>query len=189
MKTALSALSVCTCLLLFSAAPTFAQDSSKEERKAEKQADRPPGVETERRSFDPEAMKARMLENARTQLEVESDEEWALISERLVKVSELRRAQMSSQFSGASMFSGRGGDRGGDRGSSRGGRSSSNPDVSALADAIKNKAPAAEIKARLDVLRENRKKADAQLAQAQEDLRAVLTVRQEAMLVAAGLLP
>ena len=49
--------------------------------------------------------------------------------------------------------------------------------------------PDGEIKARLDRLREVRKENEAKLAKAQEDLRAVLTVRQEAIAVMYGLLP
>ena len=47
----------------------------------------------------------------------------------------------------------------------------------------------AEIKARLDRYREVRKENEARLAKAQDDLRAVLTVKQEAMAVMMGLLP
>ena len=46
----------------------------------------------------------------------------------------------------------------------------------------------AEIKARLDRLREVRKQNETKLTKAQEELRAVLSVRQEAVAVAAGLL-
>jgi hypothetical protein len=49
--------------------------------------------------------------------------------------------------------------------------------------------PDAEIKLRLDRVRETRKANEAKLSKAQEDLRAVLSVRQEAVAVVFGLLP
>ena len=64
-----------------------------------------------------------------------------------------------------------------------------NPELDALQTAITDKAPDAEIKARLERLREVRKENEAKLTKAQEDLRAVLSVRQEATAVLAGLLP
>ena len=64
-----------------------------------------------------------------------------------------------------------------------------NPELDALQTAINDKAPDAEIKARLERLREVRKENEVKLTKAQEDLRAVLSVRQEAGAVLAGLLP
>lgn len=54
---------------------------------------------------------------------------------------------------------------------------------------MKDKLPDAEIKSRLDRAHEVQQQKEAQLARAQADLRAVLTVRQEAVAVLAGLLP
>ena len=62
-------------------------------------------------------------------------------------------------------------------------------EMTALASALRDKLPDAEIKSRLERLRDQRKDSEAKLARAQEDLRAVLTMRQEAMAVMAGLLP
>jgi hypothetical protein len=131
-----------------------------------------------------------MLNALRERLEITDDEEWKVISERIAKVGELRR---SSQGGMVSMMGSRGGppgggDRGGDggRGSRPGGGS---PEMSQLAFAIRDKLPDAEIKNRLERLREVRKESEAKLAKAQEDLRAVLTVRQEAVAVMFGLLP
>jgi hypothetical protein len=70
-----------------------------------------------------------------------------------------------------------------------GGGRAANPELDALRTAVTDNMPDAEIKARLDRLREVRKQNEAKLAKAQEDLRAVLTVRQEAMAVMTGLLP
>jgi Spy/CpxP family protein refolding chaperone len=63
------------------------------------------------------------------------------------------------------------------------------PELDALRSAATDNLPDAEIKARLARVRDVRKQNDEKLAKAQEDLRAVLTVRQEAVAVASGLLP
>jgi hypothetical protein len=61
--------------------------------------------------------------------------------------------------------------------------------MTALGEAIRDKLPDAEIKSRLDRVREVRKASEAKLAKAQDELRAVLSVRQEAVAVMFGLLP
>lgn len=134
-----------------------------------------------RGNFDPSAM----MERLREQFGVTDDAEWALISERLTKVSELRRGAMGGGVLGRGGPPG-GGAAGGQR-PTRG--TTGSPESDALRAAITDKMPDAEIKSRLDRLREVRKQNDAKLAKAQEDLRAVLTVRQEAVAVMFGLLP
>jgi hypothetical protein len=135
-------------------------------------------------------MQARMLSSIRERLEVPDDEEWKLISTRVMKVSELRRAS-----GGGMAFGGRGGPPpggaggGGDRTSSRGTRGGGPPEMELLSSALRDKLPDAEIKMRLDRLREARKANEANLAKAQDELRAVLSVRQEAVAVMFGLLP
>jgi hypothetical protein len=57
-----------------------------------------------------------------------------------------------------------------------------------LRTAIEAKAPGTEIKARLADLKTARKQKAAELAQAQDDLLQVLSVRQEAIAVTMGLL-
>ena len=90
---------------------------------------------------------------------------------------------------------GRGGPPGGGPGGPGGGGNrptrgpSGNPEQDALRAAITDKLPDAEIKSRLDRLREVRKQNEAKLTRAQEELRAVLSVRQEAVAVMFGLLP
>ena len=75
--------------------------------------------------------------------------------------------------------------------SSRGGRGSpsGNPEQDSLRAAIMDKLPDAEVKSRLERLREVRKQNEAKVSKAQEELRAVLSVRQEAVAVMFGLLP
>jgi hypothetical protein len=156
-----------------------------------------------RGNFDPQEMQQRMLGSLRERLEVTDDAEWKLISERVMKVSELRRSTGGGM--GGMMWGGRGGpggpggpgggDRssgggGGDRGPGRGGpRPGGNQEMDLLSSALRDKLPDAEVKARLDRFRESRKANEARLAKAQEDLRAVLSVRQEAIAVVFGLLP
>jgi hypothetical protein len=132
-----------------------------------------------RGNFDPEEMRARISQRLREQLEVTDDAEWQLIMERITKVTELRRGVAG----GGLMFA-----RGGNGGDRQGG-GAGNAEQSALQQAVKDKLPDAEIKARMVRLRESRKQNEAKLAQAQEELRAVLSVRQEAIAVLYGMLP
>jgi hypothetical protein len=127
-----------------------------------------------RRDFDPAAMQARLLGALRTQLVVPDDAEWTIISERVMKVFELRRNSMGG-FGG---FGGRGGRYG----------APADPAQEALKQAVTDNLPDAEIKARLAKFRDARKQTEAELDKAREDLRAVLSVRQEAVAVMAGLL-
>ena len=77
---------------------------------------------------------------------------------------------------------------GGGRGGGGGERGNPGPEAEALQKAIEAKAPADELKSKLAKLREARKVKEANLEKAQEDLRKVLSVRQEAAAVLAGLL-
>ena len=147
------------------------------------------GDDAGRRGFNPEDAQARMMSSLRERLEVPDDEEWKIISERLAKVAELRRTT-GGGLGGFPGLAGRGQPAGGD--SKAGGRTSrapSNPELAALQSAIRDKLPEAEIKSRLDRVREARKQNEAKLSKAQEDLRAVLSIRQEAVAVVFGLLP
>jgi hypothetical protein len=145
----------------------------------------------ERGSFNPQEMQNRMLNALRDRLEVTDDEEWKLISARIAKVTELRRAT-GAGLAGVGGFAGRGGPPGGgdNREQGRGGpRPGGSAELAALSSAVRDKLPDAEIKSRLDRLRETRKENEAKLTKAQEELRAVLSIRQEAVAVVFGLLP
>ncbi len=63
-----------------------------------------------------------------------------------------------------------------------------NPELEALRKAIEDKASTSEIKTKLAALRAARQKKEAELEKAQEELRAVLSARQEAVAVTLGLL-
>jgi len=81
------------------------------------------------------------------------------------------------------------GERGGPRGDRPRLGGPPNPEVEALAKALEAKdTPAADIEAKLKAVREARKKAEDELKAAREDLRKVLTVRQEAVMVLMGML-
>lgn len=144
------------------------------------------GAQGGRGNFNPEEMQQRMNAMLREQFDVSDDAEWKLISDRINVVSELRRTAMN-------VGGGFGGLRGGPGampgGGGRGGRGGANPEQDALRQAVTDKLPEAEIKARLERLREVRKANEEKLTKAQEELRAILSVRQEAVAVMAGLLP
>jgi len=142
-------------------------------------------------NFNPQDMQARMMTAMRERFDVANDEEWGLISDRITKVMDLRRGSLAGAMSmfGRGGPGGGGGDRTNNGGGGRGTRTGSNVEVSALQAAVTDKLPDAEIKARLDRYREVKRDNEAKLAKAQEELRAVLSVRQEAVAVLAGLLP
>lgn len=135
-----------------------------------------------RGNFNPADMQARMLTALREQFAVTDDAEWNLISERVTAVFDLRRSMNAGGFGGRGGFAG-----GGNRPNRPG--ATVNPEQDALRAALTDNLPDAEIKARLEHLREVRKQNEAKLGKAQEELRAVLTLRQEAVAVMAGLLP
>ena len=62
------------------------------------------------------------------------------------------------------------------------------PEAEALQKAIDDNAPTAQVKAMLEKYRAARKEKEGKLAQAQEDLRKILTSRQEAQAALMGLL-
>ena len=134
-----------------------------------------------RGNFNPADIQARMLSGLREQMGVTDDAEWNVISPRLTAVMELRRTQMMGTLAGLGGFFG-----GGNRGNRGGGAMS--PEQDALRSALDDNLPDAEITSRLTRLREVRKQNEATLDKARDDLRAVLTVRQEAVAVMAGLL-
>lgn len=163
--------------------------------------------------FDPEQMRQRMMERYREQFEIKSDDEWKIIEERVTKVMEARRDVGMGGF-GRGMFGmggrNRGGGQGGPGGQGGGAQAAAggqggggqdqarraprgfggepSPEMEELQKALESKAPAEEVKTKLAKLREVQKAKEAKLEKAQEDLRKVLTVRQEAAAVLAGLL-
>ena len=147
------------------------------------------------RGGTPEEMRARMAERTRELLDVKNDDEWKLIQTRVEKVSEAQREVRALSGDMRLLFARPTTDQGGDQGGrTRGGGGpggfggTPNPDAEALSKAVTAKAPTDEMKQRLARVREARKAAEGIYEKAADDLRQVLTVRQEATLVAIGLL-
>jgi len=154
-----------------------------------------------RGNFDPEAMRARMAEMMKERLKA-SDEEWKVIQPLLEDVQSKQRESMTGRFGGMrGMFGGPGGQGGppdaqrgenqrqrrGAADTRRGGEGSE--EVAALSAALESEStPAAEIKAKLQAVRDSRKKAESELKASRDKLRGVLTTRQEAQLVLMGVL-
>jgi Spy/CpxP family protein refolding chaperone len=135
----------------------------------------------QRRNFDPAQMQQRMLDRMKETLGVTSDDEWKVISERLTKVMTARR-ESAVGFG----FGGRRGAQGGGPGGP-GGAGAANPAVADLEKAIES-GSANDIKTKLAALREYRVKKQAELKAAQEELKKVLSPKQEAQLVSNGML-
>jgi hypothetical protein len=181
----------------------------------------------------PEEMRQRMMDQMKERFEVTDDAAWKLISDRIDKVMEARRA--TAGMGGGPGFGGRpggpggpggqggqGGGQGGPGGRPQGDRPANDnggndqaraargpggpggpgggqggpggfgrpadPETEALQKAITANASPDEVKGLLAKLREARKDKEAKLEAAQEELRKVLSVRQEALAVAMGLL-
>lgn len=135
-------------------------------------------------NFDPAQMRQRMMDRYREQLDVKDDTEWKIISERIEKVSEARREVPTGRmgFGGG----GRGGPGGPRGGNPFGGAPV--PEQEALQKALESNASADEIKSKLAAYREVVKQKEEKLAKSQAELRAVLSAKQEAQAVLAGLL-
>ncbi len=127
----------------------------------------------ERGNFDPAQMQERMLNRQKEQLGL-ADQDWEAIKPLLTAVSEKQRAVRELQSRGF----GRGG---------RGGQAPAVEVVDAVTKAIESN-DAEAIKRALGELRAARLVREAELKKAQESLREVLSVQQEARLVLSGML-
>jgi hypothetical protein len=143
-----------------------------------------------RGNFDPAQFQQRMMDGIRSQLGFTNDADWNAVQPLVQKVMEARR---DVGFGGGfgRMFRNRGGsgdnaDRGNRRGGFFGGQPS--PEAEALQKAIDDNSPPAQIKAALARYEASQKAKQAKLAQAQAELRGVLTVKQEAQATLLGLL-
>jgi hypothetical protein len=148
-----------------------------------------------RGNFDPAQFQQRMMDRMREQLEVKSDDDWKVLEPKVQAVMEARRG-----VGGFGRGFGRGrGNRGGGPGgaaapggNNNGGRRGfgppPNPAAEALQQAIDNNAPSTEIKSKLAALVQSRKDEEAKLQKAQDELRGLLSVRQEAIATLRGLL-
>ncbi len=149
-----------------------------------------------RRGFDParaQEFQQRRMERLKEELEVK-DDEWTALQPLIQKVMDAQRAVLADRMGG--MFrGGRGGgdtNGGGDNANRRrgggGGFGEPSPEADALQKAIEGKASNSEMKAALAKYQESRKAKQTDLDTAQTNLKKVLSVRQEAILTAQGLL-
>lgn len=149
------------------------------------------------RQFDPAQMRQMMEQRMREMLGA-TDQEWKVLGPRVMKVQELSR-QSGGGRGGMMMFGGMGGPggRGGPQGAQRGrGPGATDGQLSEVEKAqeelqtlLENTAATPEqIKQAVTKLRAAKEKAKQELAKAQQDLRQVLTVRQEAQLILMGML-
>lgn len=148
------------------------------------------------RNYDPAQFRQRRVDDAREYLEIKDDTEWKAIEPLVGKVidaqTDIFRMRMGTFGRGGRRN--RGGDDNSNTNSDQGQRRQrggfGEPDA-ALADlqkAVEDKAPAADLKAKLAAVRADRKEKEAKLQAAQDELKGVLSSRQEAIAVSRGLL-
>jgi hypothetical protein len=148
-----------------------------------------------------EQFRERMMTRIREQMDVKDDADWKPISDRVSKVMEARR-EVGGGGMGMMFRRTGGGGGGGDQASADnngggrrrggpggpGGFGEPSPEAAALEKALESKASNDEVKAKLNAYRESQKAKREKLQKAQDDLRKVLTMRQEAAAVMLGLL-
>ena len=166
--TALASLALCAFALAQDAAPA--------------NGDSNPGdsVKVSKRSRERKSAPDIVLTKLRERLEITDDAEWSVVSARITAVMDLWRS--AGGGIGKSGFQPAGPGRSGTK------TTATKAELDALREAVRDKMPTAEIKSRLDRLRVARRQSQSALEKAQEDLRAVLTVQQEAVVVLMGLL-
>ena len=140
-----------------------------------------------RGNFDPEQMRQRMMDNIREQMAVKDDAEWKILSERVQKVMDARREVGMGGGGMGRMFRRPGGDNQGDQGGRRRFGGEPSAEEQALQKAIDSKATKDELKAAMAKYREAKKGKEAKLQQAQDDLKKLLNVQQEALALDMGL--
>jgi Spy/CpxP family protein refolding chaperone len=143
--------------------------------------------------FDPSRMRDMMLSGIQQQLQI-ADADWEAIKPLVEKVMEHQQSNMRPPFM---MMRRPGGNQGQGQGQAPGGnrprrpRFGGEPDPAetALEKALASETTSIDdIKAKMTSLRKARANKAADLKKAREDLRSVLTVRQEAQLVLSGFL-
>jgi len=146
-----------------------------------------------RGNFDPAQMRERMMNRIKEQLGA-SDDEWKAIQPKVEKVMTAQRESRGGGFGFGGGGGGRGGPGGGGGGGGGGGADQAPTTAVGKASAdlrttLESKDAAPEtIAKKLATLREARDKARKDVADAQKDLKEILTQRQEAVLVINGML-
>ena len=186
-----SLLAVCGLILSTATGSLLAQNEAPAAQQGAPGAPGGPGGRQGRGNWDPEQMRQRMMERFREQLAVKDDSEWGLIEARIKKINDARSGMGRGFGGGPGGPGGPGGQgaqgaQGGRQG--RGGFGQPNPDAEALQTALDSGASADDIKSKLTTYRASAKQKEAQLEKAQDELRQLLSVKQEARAVLMGLL-
>lgn len=130
--------------------------------------------------FDPSQMRAMMLGRIKQELNA-TDDEWKVIEPLVENVAEKQREARGGFGMGRAMR--RPGSEAGGPGADM------SQEVEALRTALDSEESSSEdIKSKVEAVRADRKKKESELKSAREELRKVLTLRQEARLVLMGLL-
>ncbi len=150
------------------------------------------GPQGPRGNFDPAQMRQRMMEGVREQFDVKNDAEWQVIEQRLTKVMEARReVGGAGGFGGMRMMARRGPGNDDNAQANPPNRRRFGPEPSdeelALQKAIESNASTADLKTAIAKYREARKQKEAALEKAQQELKEVLNVKQEAVALSMGL--
>lgn len=124
------------------------------------------------RRFDPQQMIQNRMDDARNTLGFTNDADWEAVKPLVQKVLEAQRDALMSRFGGMGRTRPGGG--------GPGGFGQASPEQTALQNAVDANAPAAQVKDLLAKYRASQKAKQARLESAQEDLRKVLTTKQEA---------
>jgi hypothetical protein len=140
--------------------------------------------------FDPAQFQQRMMDHIRDQLEFTNDTDWNAVQPLVQKVSDAQRELRAGQMAGMRMMFRRPGQNDDNQRRQRFGGFMGQPsaEYTALQDAVNNNAPAAQIKDLLNRYNASQKAKEDKLKAAQDNLRAVLSVRQEAEATLIGLL-
>jgi hypothetical protein len=140
-------------------------------------------------NFDPAQMQQRMMENIKEQFGYTNDTEWNAVQPLFQKVMDARR---DVGFGGGMgrMFRPRNnnGDQAGNNNRRGGAFGTPSPEAEALQKAIDDNAPTAQIKAALAKYQASQKAKRVKLSEAQDNLRKVLSTKQEAQAILVGLL-
>ena len=133
-----------------------------------------------------------MMDRVRDNLEFTNDSDWSAVQPLVQKVMDAQRDVRSGQMQGMRMmFRRRNQDGQNDENARRrfgGFMGQPSPEYTALQDAVDNNAPSGQIKDLLARYKAAQKAKEEKLKAAQDNLRAVLSVKQEAQATLMGLL-
>jgi len=136
-------------------------------------------------NFDPAQFQQRMMDNIRDQLNFTNDTDWNAVQPLVQKIMEARREVGIPGMRG--LFGRNRGGQGGGPGGRGGMFGQASPEQEALQKAIDDDAPAAQVKDLLAKYKAAQQVRQAKLEKAQDDLKAVLTSKQEAQAYLLGL--